>query len=126
MNNSSLFTLNSSLIFLALLQSLILALGQVLLKFALQAMKPFSWSADFWKSVFINWQFALCGICFAVASLLWMYIVKNFPLSMSYPMVSLSYVFGMVAAIVFFHESVDVYKWIGVFLIMTGCILIAR
>ena len=55
-----------------------------------------------------------------------MYIVKNFPLSMAYPMVSLSYVFGMIAAIVFFHESVDIYKWTGVFLIVTGCILIAR
>ena len=115
------------LIPIALLQSLLLALGQVLLKFALHHMKPFAWSADFWKSVFINWQFALCGICFAVASLLWMYIVKNFPLSMAYPMVSLSYVFGMIAAIVFFHESVDIYKWTGVFLIIvTGCILIAR
>ena len=114
------------LIPIALLQSLLLALGQVLLKFALHHMKPFAWSTDFWKSVFINWQFALCGICFAVASLLWMYIVKNFPLSMAYPMVSLSYVFGMIAAIVFFHESVDIYKWTGVFLIVTGCILIAR
>ncbi len=114
------------LIPIALLQSLLLALGQVLLKFGLNNMKPFSWSAAFWKSVFINWQFALCGICFAAASLLWMYIVKHFPLSMAYPMVSLSYVFGMIGAIVFFHESIDIYKWVGVFLIMTGCILIAR
>ena len=114
------------LIPIALLQSLLLALGQVLLKFGLNNMKPFSWSEAFWKSVFINWQFALCGICFAAASLLWMYIVKHFPLSMAYPMVSLSYVFGMIGAIVFFHESVDIYKWVGVFLIMTGCILIAR
>jgi drug/metabolite transporter (DMT)-like permease len=68
----------------------------------------------------------LCGICFAAASLLWMYIVKHFPLSMSYPMVSLSYVFGMIGAIAFFHETVDIYKWIGVVLIMTGCFLIAR
>ena len=114
------------LIPIALLQSLLLALGQVLLKFGLNNMKPFSWSEAFWKSVFINWQFALCGICFAAASLLWMYIVKHFPLSMAYPMVSLSYVFGMIGAIVFFHESVDIYKWVGVFMIMTGCILIAR
>lgn len=114
------------LIPIALLQSLLLALGQVLLKFGLNNMKPFSWSAAFWKSVVINWQFALCGICFAAASLLWMYIVKHFPLSMAYPMVSLSYVFGMIGAIVFFHESIDIYKWVGVFLIMTGCILIAR
>ena len=111
---------------LALLQSILLALGQVFLKFALERMAPFAWTATFWKSVLLNWQFALCGICFAVGSIMWMYIIKHFPFSMAYPMVSLSYVFGMIAAIVFFHESVDMAKWLGVLLIMAGCILIAR
>jgi drug/metabolite transporter (DMT)-like permease len=45
---------------------------------------------------------------------------------MAYPLVSLSYVFGMIAAIVFFHETVDIVKWLGVLLIMAGCYLIAR
>ena len=111
---------------LALIQSLLLTAGQVLLKFGLARMEPFSMSASFFKSVFINWQFALCGLSFGAGSLLWMYIVKHFPLSMSYPMVSLSYVFGMISAILFFHETVDYQKWIGVFLIITGCFLIAK
>lgn len=111
---------------LALLQSALLSLGQVFLKFALMKMEPFGWNAQFWKSLLLNWQFALCGLSFGAASLLWMYIVKHFPFSMAYPMVSLSYVFGMIGAIVFFHETVDYVKWIGVFFIMIGCILIAR
>jgi undecaprenyl phosphate-alpha-L-ara4N flippase subunit ArnE len=45
---------------------------------------------------------------------------------MAYPMVSLSYVFGMLAAIIFFHEDVSVTRWIGVLLIMGGCVLIAK
>ena len=45
---------------------------------------------------------------------------------MAYPLVSLSYVLGMVAAIVFFHEDVNLVKWIGVGMIMFGCFLIAR
>ncbi len=32
----------------------------------------------------------------------------------------------MIAAIVFFHEDVDMVKWIGVLLIMAGCYLIAK
>ena len=55
-----------------------------------------------------------------------MYIVKHYPLSMAYPMVSLSYVLGMIASIVFFHETVDATKWIGVALIVLGCCLIAK
>ena len=111
---------------LALIQSLLLTAGQVLLKFGLARMEPFSMSASFFKSVFINWQFALCGLSFGAGSLLWMYIVKHYPLSMAYPMVSLSYVLGMIASIVFFHETVDATKWIGVALIVLGCCLIAK
>lgn len=114
------------LFLLAIVQSLLLAGGQVLLKFGLARMLPFSWSLPFWKSVFVNWQFAACGLCYGAGSILWFYIVKHYPFSMAYPLVSLSYVFGMIAAIVFFHETVDLVKWLGVLLIMAGCYLIAR
>ena len=73
-----------------------------------------------------NWQFAASGLLFALASLLWMYIVKVFPFSSAYPMISLSYVLGMLAAILIFHEEVSVVKWLGVCLIVLGCILIAK
>ena len=114
------------LFLLALVQSTLLAGGQVLLKFALARMLPFSMTFAFWKSVFLNWQFAACGLCYGAGSLLWFHIVKNYPFSMAYPLVSLSYVLGMVAAIVFFHEDVNLVKWIGVGMIMFECFLIAR
>lgn len=113
-------------LYLAIVQSILLASGQVFLKFALQKMQPFGWTISFWKSLLLNWQFACCGLSFGASSILWMYIVKHYPLSVAYPMVSLSYVFGLLAAMFFFHESVSVYKWMGVALIMAGCCLIAK
>ena len=110
----------------AVIQSILLCGGQVFLKFALMRMPAFEWSKAFWASMLNNWQFAACGACFALASLLWMWIVKVFPFSMAYPMVSLSYVFGMLAAILFFHEEVSMMKWTGVILIVLGCFLIAK
>lgn len=107
-------------------QSLLLAGGQVFLKFALGNMTPFGMTWAFWKSLFVNWQFAACGAFFGLSSVLWMYIVKTFPLSVAYPMISLSYVFGMLAAIIFFHEEVSQTKWAGVVLIICGCCLIAK
>lgn len=89
-------------------------------------MPAFSWSRGFWLSLLVNWQFAACGLLFGAASLLWAYIVKTFPFSTAYPMVSLSYVFGMFAAIMFFHEEVSAAKWLGVALIMMGCFLTAK
>ena len=113
-------------IILAIIQSALLAGGQVFLKFALMKMHPFGWTRDFWLSLLLNWQFACCGLFFGSSSVLWMYIVKHYPLSVAYPMISLSYVFGLFAAILFFHESVSAVKWMGVFLIIIGCCLIAK
>ena len=110
---------------LTILQCLFLTGGQVLLKFALMRMAPFGWNRAFWSSVLLNWQFAACGLCFLIASLLWMYIVKTFPFSVAYPMVSMSFVIGMIAAAVFFHEQVSWTKWVGVLLIVAGCLFIA-
>jgi undecaprenyl phosphate-alpha-L-ara4N flippase subunit ArnE len=110
----------------SLIQCIFLSGGQVLLKYALLEMKPFGWNRAFWSSVFLNGWFLGCGICYGIASLLWMYILKNFPFSIAYPMISLSYVFGMFAAILFFHEQVTLTRWLGVLLIMAGCSLIIK
>lgn len=110
----------------AVCQSAMLAAAQVFLKFALARMKPFGMTADFWGSLLLNWQFAACGLLFGLSSVLWMYMVKTFPLSVAYPMISLSYVFGMLAAIVFFNEEVSPAKWMGILLIVLGCCLIAK
>ncbi len=114
------------IVLLSVIQSILLSGGQVFLKFALQRMLPFGWTRSFWQSVLLNWQFAASGIMFGSSSILWMYIVKHYPLSVAYPMISLSYVFGMIAAMVFFHEEVSALKWAGIALIMIGCCLIAK
>lgn len=110
----------------AILQSLLLTGGQVFLKLAMMRMPAFGWTREFWGNMLVNWQFAMSGLLFGAASLLWMYIVKIFPFSTAYPMVSLSYVMGMIAAIMVFHEDVSVTKWIGVALIVSGCMLVVE
>jgi len=111
---------------IALIQCILLTGGQVLMKFGLTKAGDFCWSWQYFHKLLVNWQFFSCGICYGIASVLWMYIIKNFPFSIAYPMVSLSYVFGMFAAIIFFHEQVPIERWIGVFLILAGCVLIAK
>lgn len=113
-------------VILSVIQSSLLAGGQVFLKFALQKVLPFGWTRTFWCNLLLNWQFACSGLLFGSSSILWMYIIKHYPLSVAYPMISLSYVFGLLAAILFFHESVSVMKWVGVSLIILGCCLIAK
>jgi len=113
------------IIFYSVVQSLLLVGAQVFLKMAMIRMPAFGWNKEFFTGVLTNWPFAVCGLFFALSSVLWMYIVKTFPFSTAYPMISLSYVFGMLAAIFFFHETVSVTKWMGVACIILGCFLIA-
>ena len=113
------------LLALALVQSALLALGQVTLKVSLQQLGAFSWSWALFSRAFTGGWFGLCGLCFALSSVLWMYIVKHFPLSQAYPLISLSYVMGMLAAVFIFHEAVPLIRWVGVALIMLGVVLVS-
>ena len=114
------------LLLISVIQCLLLCGGQVLLKFALKAMGNFSWSINFILHQLTNWWWLGCGICYALATVLWMYIIKNFLFSMAYPMISLSYVFGMLAAMFIFHETIPLTRWVGVALIILGCIFVAK
>lgn len=114
------------LILLSVIQSILLCSGQVFLKLGLQKMGTLTWSWNFVLRQLTNWWWLGCGLCYLAASILWMYIVKNFSFSMAYPMISLSYILGMLAALFIFHEQIPATRWIGVFLIMSGCILVSK
>ncbi len=114
------------LVILALIQSIFLAGGQVLLKFAMKVMPRFAFTAEFFRGFFTNWWFLGCGISFLISGLMWMYILKHWPLSVAYPLASLSYLFGTLAAYFIFHEPVSWSGWVGVLLIMAGCALVLR
>ncbi|MDR1667649.1 MAG: EamA family transporter [Bacteroidales bacterium] len=114
------------LIFFSTIQCIFLAFTQVFLKLGLERMDPFGFNWRFFKSALLNLPFALSGICVATASLFWFYIVKHFPLSIAYPLISISYVFGMLASILVFKETVPLSRWIGVGFIMVGVVFLTK
>ncbi len=107
------------------LQSLLLASGQLTLKLSMRQMPQFEWNARFWSGMLTNWWFALCGLLFLSASLFWVYILRHYPLTIAYPLASLSYVFATLMAMIFFKESVTMQQWLGILLIMGGVALLA-
>ena len=114
------------LILLALLQSLLLCGGQMFMKLALNAFDKASWSWAFLLSQLTNWWWLACGVSFTAAGLLWMYILKHWPFSQAYPLSSLAYVFGMIGAMLVFHEHVAWTQWVCFLLIMAGCYLVVN
>ena len=114
------------LIILALIQSLLLCAGQMFMKLALKAVNTVSWSWSFiWRQL-TNWWWLACGVSFIGAGLLWMYILKHWPFSLAYPLSSLAYVFGMIAAMLVFHEHVAWTQWLGILFIIAGCYLVVN
>jgi len=114
------------LIIFATIQSFLLAASQVFLKLATLRMDRFSFTWTFFKDLLVNWQLALSGISIAAATVIWMYILKRFELSVAYPLISISYVFGMLASVFIFHEVVPLTRWIGVGLIMIGVVFLVK
>jgi len=110
----------------SLLQSLFLAGGQVFLKLAMQKMSPFKWSWQFFREITTNFPLLWSGLSMLSASLLWFYIIKNYPLSVAYPLISFSYVFGAIAAVFVFHEAIPLTRWIGIVLIMVGVAFLTK
>jgi len=114
------------LICLSLLQCAFLASGQVFLKFAMQRMDKFSWTWKFFGALMVNWPLLASGLSMVAASLIWFHIIKHNDLSLVYPMISLSYIFGTVAAVFIFHETVPLVRWLGVLFIMIGVAFLAK
>ena len=114
------------LLLLAIGQSLLLCGSQTLLKIAMSKIPSFAWTWTFWGKVLSNFWLLGSGLGFAGSALLWMYILRHYPFSHAYPLISMAYVMGMLVGVFFFHESVHWNQWVGVILILGGCVFIAQ
>lgn len=56
----------------------------------------------------------------------WLMVLNRVPLSFSYPFVALGIVVGMLAAWGIFHEQIPPARWLGLALVVTGMVVVAR
>ena len=110
----------------AVIQCLFLAAGNVLLKFGLEKAGAFSWTWRYVCDLFSNWWMLGSGLSMVAATIIWFYILKNNELSLVYPLISISYIFGTLGAIFFFHETVTLTRWTGILLIMAGVAFLSK
>ena len=114
------------LILLIILQSVVLVAAQTFLKISVELFGNFSWSWQYFKTVFTTWQFAASGICALSAMLIWMYVLKKYEFSVAYPLLSISYIIGLLSAHFVLHETVPLTRWIGVVIVMIGVFFIVK
>ena len=113
-------------VLLTVFQCFLLAGGQVSFKLAVEKITKFQFTPAYFADILTNWWLLASGIMLISATVLWAYILKYFPFSVAYPITAFAYVFGMLAAILIFNESVPFTRWIGVGLIVLGAFFIAK
>jgi len=114
------------LILFATVQSLFLVMSQIFLKLAVARVGDMSFTFTFFRQIVTTWQMICSGFSIMIATIIWMYIFKHYDFSQAYPLISISYVFAIVAAVVIFHEAVPITRWIGIALIIIGVIFVTK
>jgi drug/metabolite transporter (DMT)-like permease len=100
----------------------IISTGQLLFKLA-------SGHLDFRRPLADPQGLAILAVALAiygVATLLWVAVLRNAPLSRIYPIMALSFVLTPLGGMVFLKEPISAPYWAGVLLILAGLVVISR
>lgn len=114
------------MVLLMFAQTATLAFSQVALKLAMANLK-WEWSWSFiWHHVLQNAWLLFAVFLMIVANVFWLIMLHKYDFSRVYPLTSLGFVFGILAGLFIFHEQVGFMQWIGVAMVITGCMFIAE
>lgn len=104
--------------------SFLLSCGQILFKLAATDLPPIT-SINGIFSLFLNYWFWSAMLLYGTATLLWIIILQQVPLSRAYPFAALGFVVVPLVSWVLFKEPLNFSYAIGVFLIIVGLGIIA-
>lgn len=82
-------------------------------------------AVEFFKAIFAS-PFLWIGL-FTVAAvfIIWSTVLTKIDLSVAVPIASFSYILVPLVSIIFLHEQVTVLRWLGVFFVLAGVILVS-
>lgn len=103
----------------------VLTIGQILYKYS-SATIEWSLSIKTLVQIFSNWTVLLALSVYFLGSFLWIYLLKRMPLSVAYPVMSLTYVAVMIVSATVFKEPVGINKIFGTLLILAGVAVMFR
>ena len=106
------------------------AASQLLLKAGTNTIGHFEFSAENimpigWKLA-TEWHIVMALTFYAISVVIWILALSRVQVSIAYPMISLGYVVGAVAAWWFFNEALNPTKMIGIGVIILGVVIISR
>jgi drug/metabolite transporter (DMT)-like permease len=115
------------LILIMMLVSGMLAGGQILLKTGLNAIGGFPGLTFSGMMKLFSNPFVLGGVAMIGSQMLiWMWVLARYDLTRAYPLISMSYVFGAIFAMVFLREHPGAMRLVGTFLIVVGVAMVSK
>ncbi len=75
-------------------------------------------------SLMTNWQVIFGMILYGVGAVLVIIALRGGEVTVLYPIITSSYIWVSLASIYFFGEKMNLFKWIGIFLIVAGIVII--
>lgn len=119
----------SMIFLLILILCLLMSLAQVFLKRGVERVGKISLNDFISRKVIemIKERNLLWGLSlYVISTLLWLVILSRAELSLVYPLVALSYLFGVVLAKVILDESITLLRWVGAVIIVIGVFFILK
>lgn len=110
--------------------SVLLTTGQILWKIGLRHEPGDGFPTSGVISLTLGYlrsPYVLTGLLvYAIATLMWFRVLSECPMSMAYPLMSSSYILGIIAGRVVFSEAVPTTRWLGSLVICIGIWLVSK
>ncbi|MBI2305600.1 MAG: EamA family transporter [Chloroflexi bacterium] len=104
--------------------------GELLLKMGMNKVGLLAFNLDTFLPTLVRTfttSYIILGLSSIVVSLIfWLSVLSRVPLSVAYPMVSLSYLLVVVGSWIFLGEHVNLMRIVGVGVIMMGVFVVSR
>lgn len=104
---------------------LMICFGQILFKVIAKDM-PNNFVITQWVAFVFAPLTLSAFVLYGIATFLWIYVLKLYPLSMAYPFMALAFVVVPIASFYIFHEEISLNLIIGSSLIVIGIIVAIR
>ena len=120
--------MKNSELFMIMIFSVGMGLGQLLLKFSAQRQLANAQSDWLFRlvSLFCDWTFLLGVATYGLLLIYWVWLLTFIPLSIAYPFTLLSIVIATLGGYVLFQESISVNFLAGLTFICIGLFILSR
>lgn len=112
--------------FLLLTGVVLSSLGGIFLKLGAIQVDHSNGIAQAVGQALLQWRLYLGAFCYFIPVVIWIYMLKRVDITFLQPLFALVYVTTPILAIPLLQESTPGMRWLGIFVILIGIVIVAR